>query len=75
MTRRASRIWGVAPLHRGVGIGRTLLLQALLGFKEHGLRSASLEVTAENVVAVQLYQRLGFRAVRTVYKAVEVAYS
>jgi ribosomal protein S18 acetylase RimI-like enzyme len=29
---------------------------------------ASLEVTADNCRAVRLYQRLGFRRVRTVYK-------
>jgi len=39
------------------------------------LPRAFLEVTAENVGAIRLYQRLGFRNVRTVYKAVEVAYT
>jgi ribosomal protein S18 acetylase RimI-like enzyme len=33
----------------------------------------TLEVTSQNVGAVRLYQRLGFRKVRTVYKAVQVA--
>lgn len=66
---------GVVPRHRGLGIGSTLLLLALKGFQELGIRHANLEVTAENVDAVRLYQRYGFRTVRTVYKAVEVAYS
>jgi ribosomal protein S18 acetylase RimI-like enzyme len=33
----------------------------------------SLEVTVENAGAVRLYQRLGFRRVRTVYKVVDEA--
>jgi ribosomal protein S18 acetylase RimI-like enzyme len=30
-----------------------------------------LEVTANNDAAVRLYRRLGFRSVKTVYKAIE----
>ena len=66
---------GVTPRHRGQGLGSGLLLHALLGFREIGLRRAFLEVTAQNSGAVRLYQRLGFRRVRTVYKAAEVAYA
>ena len=66
---------GVIPEHRGLGIGSFLLLKALDGFRRQGLDRASLDVTAQNVEAVRLYQRLGFRRVKTVYKAVEVAYS
>jgi ribosomal protein S18 acetylase RimI-like enzyme len=39
------------------------------------LRRAFLEVTAQNAGAISLYQRIGFGRSRTVYKAVEVAYS
>ena len=35
----------------------------------------ALEVTAKNSIAVQLYRQIGFRHVKTVYKAVEVAYT
>jgi len=66
---------GVVPRHRGLGIGTTLLIRALKEFRKEGLASACLEVTAENTDAVRLYQRYGFRTVRTVYKAAEVAYS
>lgn len=66
---------GVTPEHRGMGIGSVLLLHALDGFRRSGLQRASLEVTAQNADAVRLYRRLGFRRVKTVYKAVEVAYS
>lgn len=62
---------GIVPGHRGLGLGTCLILQALAGFRSHGLRTASLEVTAYNCRAVQLYQRLGFRRTRTVYKVVD----
>ncbi len=65
---------GIAPDHRGQGLGTFLMYHALDGFTRAGLRRASLEVTAQNVGAVRLYRRLGFRTVKTVYKAVEVAY-
>ncbi len=66
---------GVAALHRGRGLGAALVAAALQGFVQCGLRRAYLEVTAENTPAVQLYARLGFRRVKTLYKAVEVAYA
>jgi ribosomal protein S18 acetylase RimI-like enzyme len=62
---------GVVPGHRGLGLGSCLIEQAIQGFHQHGLRVASLEVTADNCRAVRLYQRLGFRRVRTVYKVVD----
>ncbi|MHB8957516.1 MAG: GNAT family N-acetyltransferase, partial [Pirellulaceae bacterium] len=65
---------GVTPLHRSQGLGTSLLAQALSGFRAEGLRRAYLEVTAQNTGAIRLYTHLGFRQVRTVYKAVEVAY-
>jgi ribosomal protein S18 acetylase RimI-like enzyme len=66
---------GVTPEHRGRGLGTHLLAAALAGFHRHRLRRACLEVTAQNEGALRLYQRLGFRKTRTVYKAVEVAYA
>jgi ribosomal protein S18 acetylase RimI-like enzyme len=66
---------GVIPEHRGYGLGTSLLRKALEGFWRAGLTRASLEVTAQNFSAVELYRKLGFRRVKTVYKAVEVAYS
>ena len=64
---------GIVPGHRGLGLGAALVLRALVGFRSHGLRTAGLEVTAENSRAVRLYQRLGFRRTRTVYKVVDAA--
>lgn len=66
---------GITEEHRGRGLGTRLLLQALAGFCEAGVRRASLEVTAQNVGAFELYRALGFRRTKTVYKAVEVAYT
>jgi len=62
---------GVVPGHRGLGLGTCLIEQAIEGFRRHGLRVASLEVTADNGRAIRLYQRLGFRRTRTVYKVVD----
>ena len=66
---------GVTPERRGQGLGRALLLRALAGFQQAGLKQAFLEVTAQNAHAIHLYQQVGFVHSRTVYKAVEVAYS
>jgi mycothiol synthase len=64
---------GVTPEHRGLGLGASLLLKALRGFQAEDLPRAFLEVTAQNTSAIRLYNDLGFRKARTVYKAVEVA--
>ena len=66
---------GVTPSHRGKGLGTHLMYRALLGFRQVGLQRAALEVTAQNLGAVRLYERLGFRRVKTVYKVAEVAYA
>jgi GNAT superfamily N-acetyltransferase len=63
---------GVAPSHRGRGLGEALLLRALKGFRACGLGTGVLEVTARNDPAVRLYRRLGFRCRKILYKAVEV---
>jgi GNAT superfamily N-acetyltransferase len=61
---------GILPSWRGRGLGEALLLQALCGFRQAGLRRALLEVTAQNDPAIRLYRRLGFRRSKTLYKAV-----
>ncbi|MBA2115357.1 GNAT family N-acetyltransferase [Bremerella alba] len=63
---------GVVPGYRGLGIGAILLIRALYGFREQELPQASLEVTSQNIGAIRLYERLGFRIASTVYKAVEM---
>lgn len=63
---------GVTPAHRGRGVGASLIIAACAGLQQIGVAKVALEVTAENKSAVQLYQRLGFRTVRTLYKAVDL---
>lgn len=66
---------GITPDHRSRGLGSALMARALAGFQQAGLKRAFLEVTAQNAGAIRLYQRIGYSKSRTVYKAVEVAYS
>ncbi|MEM6654173.1 MAG: GNAT family N-acetyltransferase [Planctomycetota bacterium] len=63
---------GVTPLHRGRGLGAALVVMAMQGFLQAGVPKVYLEVTAENEAAVQMYKKLGFRRVRTLYKAVDL---
>ncbi len=63
---------GVVPEHRGLGLGRALLVQSLLGFRARGLKRVMLEVTAENSPAIGLYKGVGFRHTRTSYREVEL---
>lgn len=66
---------GITPPHRDRGLGTGLLCRALEGFRTAGLARVYLEVTADNQGAIRLYRRLGFRAVKKVFKSAEVAYS
>lgn len=51
----------VLPDYRGYGIGRAILLGSLWGFQQQGVKRVTLEVTAENIPAVKLYTRVGFK--------------
>lgn len=61
---------GVVPEHRGLGLGRALMLKSLEGFALAGRRRVILEVTANNRPAVELYRSIGFQTVRTMYRTV-----
>ncbi len=65
---------GVVSKHRGRGLGKCLLGHSLRGFQQVGLYRVSLEVTAENRAAVELYRGQGFNVAKTVFKAAQVAY-
>jgi ribosomal protein S18 acetylase RimI-like enzyme len=54
----------VSPQVKGRGVGYELLRRSLGSLARQGCDRASLTVTAANTEAVQLYQRVGFRAVR-----------
>lgn len=56
--------FGVAPEHRGRGIGTRMLRHWLSGAVERGYRSMVLDVDDDNEEAQKLYLRLGFRIVR-----------
>lgn len=78
--RASSRLGGIqnvgtTPQHRGKGVGTALITAALAGFQQLGLPHAYLEVTCQNEPAVRLYNQLGFRRTKTLYKAVEFSYS
>src|SRR5690606_35121659 len=64
---------GVTAEHRGQGLGKALVVQALEGFRRAGLHRVCLEVTAANRSAVRLYRRLGFEHVSTSYREVHSA--
>jgi len=66
---------GIAPMHRGFGLGSALLNAALAGFHSVGIKFVTLEVTSHNLGAIRLYERLGFQVVRTVYKSAELNYT
>lgn len=59
---------GVVPEHRGIGLGRALVLKSLHGFQDAGIQRVVLEVTASNTTAVDLYRSLGFTVTRTMYR-------
>lgn len=50
----------VHPDHRGMGLGRRLLLTALRSLREQGAETVKLEVRRSNEVAVSLYREVGF---------------
>jgi hypothetical protein len=63
---------GILPDSRGLGLGKALVLQSLAGMYASGLGRAKLEVTADNSLAIRMYQRIGFQRAKVVYKAVPV---
>jgi len=62
---------GIVPEHRSQGLGKALVLKCLHGFRQVGIPRVSLEVTADNRHAIELYKKIGFRIVRTMYRDVE----
>lgn len=61
---------GIVSSHRGQGLGRALVCKSLEGFQAHGVDRVFLEVTADNEPAVLLYQSIGFKIVRMMFKAI-----
>ncbi len=57
----------VHPAQRRRGLGRALVLKALSSFQHIGMKRVTLEVTAENAVAIRMYDSIGFRPLRYFY--------
>lgn len=60
----------ISPEHRGLGLGRALLVQNLHSFQSAGFQRVYLDVSAENQPAVNLYCSLGFRHQQTSYREI-----
>jgi ribosomal protein S18 acetylase RimI-like enzyme len=52
---------GVAPAHRGAGIGGALLDRLDAHFAQHGVEDVVIGALAGNAAAIRLYERRGFR--------------
>jgi DNA-binding MarR family transcriptional regulator/GNAT superfamily N-acetyltransferase len=67
----ANGAYMVKNSHRGQGLGKLLLKASLYLAKEAGFRAMQFNmVLSQNRVAVQLYQKLGFKIIGTLPKAV-----
>lgn len=55
----------VSEASRGLGLGTALMERAEDRAREMGKRKMTLQVVAENAGAIRLYERLGYRTVRT----------
>ena len=63
---------GIVPEFRARGLGSVIVRRSLEGFAKVGVRFVTLEVTANNSRAHELYERLGFRILKVVFKSAEV---
>ena len=63
---------GITAQFRGLGLGTAIVQKSLSGFANVGVRFVTLEVTANNSRAYRLYERLGFRILKVVFKSAEV---
>lgn len=53
----------VSPAHRRKGIGQMLLQEIEKIFKIKGVKTSHLEVREDNVAAISLYRKLGYRKI------------
>lgn len=63
---------GVSQAHRSKGVGSLIVQHCLHGFQHVGVNFVTLEVTVQNTGAIRLYERLGFKIQKTVFKVVEL---
>jgi len=63
----ANASYAVKDLHRGKGIGKTLVADSIAKAKEKGFRGLQFNaVTAHNYGAIALYLKLGFKIIGTI---------
>jgi len=60
----------VLPEYRRQGIGQALVHGALQGFQKAGVKRVTLEATADNLTAVNLYDRIGFTTFRVYFREI-----
>ncbi|MFN9751060.1 MAG: GNAT family N-acetyltransferase [Planctomycetota bacterium] len=63
---------GVSPAFRGRGLGSWLVNHSLQGMHRSQFEFGQLEVTASNLGAIRLYERLGFHRLKVVHKSTDV---
>ena len=56
----------VMPEFRNMGVGNSLVQQALAGLPPHHVDECYLEVRVSNYPAINLYKKLGFQVARTI---------
>ena len=61
---------GVIPSHRGLGLGKALVLKNLHNFRSFGIQRVYLDVSALNRPAIRLYEAIGFRHKKTSYREI-----
>ena len=60
----------VLPEYRRRGIGQAVVQGALQGFQRAGVKRVTLEATADNLTAVNLYDRIGFTTFRVYHREI-----
>jgi ribosomal protein S18 acetylase RimI-like enzyme len=72
--RHKAEIWSVyvAPEHRGLGIARAMMVQTIAEAKLLGFFSVMLSVADGNVVALKLYESMGFLRYGTEPRAIRL---
>lgn len=56
----------VLPQHRRVGVGFALMIAGMIGMERYGCSESYLEVRESNFSAIKMYEKLGYRVLRTV---------
>lgn len=59
---------GIIPQARNKGLGRLLLNNVIHGYSSSGIATVQLEVTANNTPAMTLYETMGFKRTKVLYK-------